>query len=164
MNIVCSVYAEDLVGLSNSIKRGSLRNVIRPPYFIPGDRAIDAQLRNFKVRKLHQAAVLDATGEVVGLVTLEDILEELEGSIQDEHDVSQLPSDSTDAPEPGGLGACPLAENQPADISRNALSACLPASLAPSSAANPRYFRKSMNLPTPSITMSGTFESWRRKL
>ena len=47
---------------------------------------IDALLRSFKARKLHQAVALDKEGNVSGLITLEDILEELVGSIQDEHD------------------------------------------------------------------------------
>jgi putative hemolysin len=48
--------------------------------------SIDAQLRSFQAEKLHQAVVLDDNGKVIGLITLEDILEELVGSIQDEHD------------------------------------------------------------------------------
>ena len=48
---------------------------------------IDAQLRSFKSRRLHQAVVLDEAGEVSGLITLGDIPEELVGSIQDEHDM-----------------------------------------------------------------------------
>jgi len=61
---------------------------VRPPYFVPADKKIDAQLRGFQARKLHQAVVLDKEGKVAGLITLEDILEELVGSIQDEHDLS----------------------------------------------------------------------------
>jgi len=68
-------------------KAGSLKKIIRPPYFVPADKRIDAQLRSFQTRKLHQAVVLDGTGRVAGLVTLEDILEELVGSIKDEHDL-----------------------------------------------------------------------------
>jgi len=61
---------------------------MRPPYFVPADKKIDAQLRSFQARKLHQAVVLDKGGKVAGLITLEDILEELVGSIRDEHDLS----------------------------------------------------------------------------
>jgi len=50
------------------------------------NKKIDALLRSFKARKLHQAVVLDQQGSVSGLITLEDILEELVGSTQDEHD------------------------------------------------------------------------------
>ena len=55
-------------------------------HFITGDKKIDAQLRSFKAKRLHQAIVLDKGGKVIGLITLEDILKELVGSIQDEHD------------------------------------------------------------------------------
>jgi Mg2+/Co2+ transporter CorB len=64
----------------------SLNKILRSPYFVPADKTIDAQLRSFQARKLHQAVVLDSEGKVAGLITLEDILEELVGSIQDEHD------------------------------------------------------------------------------
>jgi len=53
---------------------------------VPADKTIDAQLRGFQARKLHQAVVQDEGGKVIGLITLEDIIEGLVGSIQDEHD------------------------------------------------------------------------------
>ena len=53
---------------------------------MPSYEKIDVQLRRFQANKLHQAVVLDNMGDVVGLITLEDILEELVGSIRDEHD------------------------------------------------------------------------------
>ncbi|HEU18673.1 MAG TPA: CBS domain-containing protein [Deltaproteobacteria bacterium] len=59
---------------------------MRPPYFIPADRTIDYQLRYFQAKQLHQAVVIDNNSRAVGLITLEDILEELVGAIQDEHD------------------------------------------------------------------------------
>jgi Mg2+/Co2+ transporter CorC len=49
-------------------------------------KKIDALLRSFKARILHQTVILDQEGNVSGLITLEDILEELVGSIQDEYD------------------------------------------------------------------------------
>ena len=86
MNIVGLVHAKDLFRLMDSRQSISLIKVLRPPYFVPADKTIDAQLRSFRARKLHQAVVLDNQGKVAGLITLEDILEELVGSIQDEHD------------------------------------------------------------------------------
>jgi len=86
MDIIGFIHAKDLLKLKDDRKILSLKKIIRPPYFIPHDKPIDLQLRSFKAEKLHQAIVLDKDGEVVGLVTLEDILEELVGSIQDEHD------------------------------------------------------------------------------
>jgi len=91
--IIGFLHAKDLLGKSGTGKLGKLRKVIRPAYFIPVDKKIDAQLRAFKARKLHQAVVLDDEGELTGLVTLEDILEQMVGSIEDEYDaVSYSPA------------------------------------------------------------------------
>jgi putative hemolysin len=86
-DIVGFVHAKDVFGLIEEKETGSLKKIMRPPYFVPADKKIDAQLRSFQARKLHQAVVLDGSGKVAGLVTLEDILEELVGSIKDEHDL-----------------------------------------------------------------------------
>ncbi len=80
------IHAKDLFHFMDQKETGSIKDMIRPPYFVPADRTIDAQLRSFQKRNLHQAVVLDTKGSVTGLITLEDILEELVGSIQDEHD------------------------------------------------------------------------------
>jgi len=87
MDIIGFIHVKDLMRPVASGKTVSLKRIIRPPYFVPADRTIDTQLRSFKARRLHQAVVLDEEGEVAGLITLEDILEELVGSIQDEHDI-----------------------------------------------------------------------------
>jgi len=88
LEIVGFVHGKDILRYMNGKKPGSLKNIMRPPYFVPSDKKIDAQMRSFQARKLHQAVVLDKEGNVAGLITLEDILEELVGSIQDEHDFS----------------------------------------------------------------------------
>jgi putative hemolysin len=80
------VHAKDLFRLMDGKKSVPLKKILRSPYFVPADKKIDAQLRSFQAKKLHQAVVLDNNGNVLGLITLEDILEELVGSIQDEHD------------------------------------------------------------------------------
>jgi putative hemolysin len=84
--IIGFIHAKDLFHFMDQKKTGSIKDIIRLPYFVQADRTIDAQLRGFQKRNLHQAVVLDAEGKVTGLITLEDILEELVGSIQDEHD------------------------------------------------------------------------------
>ncbi len=86
--IIGFLHAKDLLGRSGTKKLNVLRKVVRPAYFIPGDRKIDAQLRAFKRRKRHQAVVLGEDGQVAGLVTLEDILEQMVGSIEDEYDAA----------------------------------------------------------------------------
>jgi putative hemolysin len=89
--IIGFIHVKDLLGKSGTRKLSALKQVIRPAYFIPEDKKIDAQLRAFKSRKQHQAVVLNKKGGVAGLITLEDILEQMIGSIEDEYD-AQLTS------------------------------------------------------------------------
>jgi len=80
------IHAKDLFQIVMHKKSAGLRKILRPPSFVAADAKISVQLRTFQFHKLHQAVVLDDHGRVVGLVTLEDIIEELVGSIKDEHD------------------------------------------------------------------------------
>jgi len=84
--IVGFLHAKDLFEIVTGRKSGTLEKILRPASFASADKKIDVQLRIFQFSKLHQAVVLDKDGTVVGLVTLEDIIEELVGSIKDEHD------------------------------------------------------------------------------
>ena len=86
LEIVGFVHGKDILSYLSKKKPGSLKKIMRSPLFAPADRKIDIQLRRFQAKKLHQAVVLDDKGKVAGLITLEDILEELVGNIQDEHD------------------------------------------------------------------------------
>jgi len=85
-DIVGIIHTKDFFRLIDAKKSLSISKILRPPYFVEADKKIDTQLNSFQAKRLHQAIVLDNTGEVIGLLTLEDILEELVGSIQDEHD------------------------------------------------------------------------------
>ena len=86
LDIAGFIHAKDFFKLIDAKKPISIRKILRPPYFVPADRRIDVQLRSFQAERLHQAVVLDKEGKVVGLITLEDIMEELVGAIRDEHD------------------------------------------------------------------------------
>ena len=66
-----------------------IRNIMRPPYFIPENKKLDSLLRQFKKRKNHIAIVVDEHGGISGLITLEDVLEELVGEISDETDLEE---------------------------------------------------------------------------
>jgi Mg2+/Co2+ transporter CorB len=85
-NVVGFIHVKDLFHLVDTEKPPSLQLIIRPPYIVPADRKIDAQLRDFQDRKLHQAIVQNSDSTIAGLISLEDVLEELVGNIQDEHD------------------------------------------------------------------------------
>lgn len=86
LDIIGSIHTKDFFKLIEAKRSFSIKTILRPPNFVPADRKIDAQLRSFQSKKLHQAVVLNENGRIIGLITLEDILEELVGSIQDEHD------------------------------------------------------------------------------
>jgi len=97
--IIGFIHARDLLGKTGQRKLGAVKRLVRPPYLIHEDRKIDSQLRSFKSRRLHEAVVLDKDGEVVGLVTLEDILEQMVGSIEDTYDTGE---DFLEVSEPAG--------------------------------------------------------------
>ena len=63
-----------------------MQSLIRPPYFVPETKKIDDLLREFQENKVHIAIVVDEFGGTSGIVTLEDILEEIVGEINDEYD------------------------------------------------------------------------------
>ena len=85
-NIRCVLYIKDL--LPHLGKPASFRwqSLIRPPYFVPETKKIDDLLREFQDNKVHIAIVVDEFGGTCGIVTLEDILEEIVGEINDEFD------------------------------------------------------------------------------
>jgi len=89
-NIVGIIHAKDLIPfLVNSEKITNLRKLARPAYFVPESKKIDDLLREFQQEKTHMAIVVDEYGGTAGLVTLEDVIEEIVGEIQDEYDQEQ---------------------------------------------------------------------------
>lgn len=85
-NIVGIVNAKDLFHVTRLKGVANVLDVMRPPVFVRGDVRVDDQLREFQKKRLHMAIVKDREGGVVGIVTLEDILEEIVGEIEDEFD------------------------------------------------------------------------------
>lgn len=91
-HIIGMLYAKDLLRLlRDGIREASLKELLRPPYFVPEGKRIVDLLREMQQRKVHMAIVVDEYGGVAGLVTIEDILEEIVGEIQDEFDRSEEP-------------------------------------------------------------------------
>ncbi|MEM1274649.1 MAG: HlyC/CorC family transporter [Pseudomonadota bacterium] len=97
-NIIGVVHAKDLLRAMDQLMRGEnapglsafeIENVFTPPYFVPDTTTLDDQMREFLRRHTHFALVVDEYGALQGLITLEDILEEIVGEIADEFDVDQ---------------------------------------------------------------------------
>jgi CBS domain containing-hemolysin-like protein len=86
--IVGIFYAKDLLPFlkSGAPDRPSLRSLLRTPVFVPESMTVDDLLHELQRRKVHLAIVLDEYGGTAGLVTIEDLLEEIVGEIQDEYD------------------------------------------------------------------------------
>jgi CBS domain containing-hemolysin-like protein len=96
--IIGVLYTKDLLPYVRGLPRGfDLRGVLHPPYFVPESKRADALLQEFKAKKLHLAIVVDEYGGTAGLVSLEDLLEELVGEIADEYDEPERLIDTVDA-------------------------------------------------------------------
>ena len=86
-NIIGLVLAKDLIPILRSPPSNfSLRSIMRPVHVVPGSREVEEVLTDFKRLKVHMAIVLDEFGGTAGLVTMEDLLEEIVGEILDEYD------------------------------------------------------------------------------
>lgn len=86
-HILGMLYSKDLIAYLASNKPFDLRSALREVLMVPESKPVAELLSEFKSRKVHIAIVLDEYGGTAGLVTIEDILEELVGDIQDEHEV-----------------------------------------------------------------------------
>jgi Mg2+/Co2+ transporter CorB len=90
-NIIGILHAKDLLrairDADGDLSKVDVKAIARPPWFVPDVRPLSEQIKAFRRRKTPFALVVDEYGELMGLVTLEDILEEIVGDITDEHDV-----------------------------------------------------------------------------
>ena len=90
--IVGIVYAKDLLPyLKGTEQPPDTRSLMRTPVFVPESRTIDDLLHEFQRSKVHIAVVIDEYGGTAGVVTIEDLIEEIVGEIQDEYDVGEAP-------------------------------------------------------------------------
>ena len=86
-NVIGMLYAKDLLPyLVGEDRPPSIRRLLRTPLFVPESMLVDDLLRSLQRRRVHIAIVLDEHGGTAGLVTIEDLLEEIVGEIQDEYD------------------------------------------------------------------------------
>jgi putative hemolysin len=84
------LYAKDVLPYTNNPGNFKWQALLRPPYFVPETKKINDLLKEFQTKKMHMAVVIDEYGGTSGIVTLEDILEEIVGEITDESDDEQL--------------------------------------------------------------------------
>jgi putative hemolysin len=107
-DIVGVVHAKDILTALRDRPHERIRAIMRPPLFVPGTREVEDVLADMKRLKTHLAVVLDEYGGTAGLVTMEDLLEEIVGPIFDEYDPQDRP-----APGDGAArldGATPITE------------------------------------------------------
>ena len=97
-NVAGVVFAKDLVPIAMGLAEAGTRwqSLIRPAAFVPETKTLDKQLRDFQGTPAHIAIVVDEFGGTSGLITREDILEEIVGEIRDEHDTETAPAIRTD--------------------------------------------------------------------
>jgi putative hemolysin len=104
-NIVGILYAKDLLpylkhdagGNNNGADAIDLRSIVRPPVYVPESKAVDELLHEMQIAKRHIAIVVDEYGGTAGLITMEDVVEEIVGEIQDEYDVEESLVESIDS-------------------------------------------------------------------
>ena len=96
-NIVGVIHSRDLLQLLNSNSRWpSLADLLRAPFFVPEAKRLDELLSEFQKLRVHMALVVDEHGGIEGLVTLEDLLEEIVGEIEDEFSTLEEPQITSD--------------------------------------------------------------------
>ena len=92
-NIVGILYAKDLLpylkGNGRAMGKIDLRALVRAPVYVPESKAVDELLHDMQTAKRHIAIVVDEYGGTAGLVTMEDVVEEIVGEIQDEYDTEE---------------------------------------------------------------------------
>jgi CBS domain containing-hemolysin-like protein len=107
-DVVGIVHAKDILRGLLTGSDESVQSISRPAFFVPGTREVEDVLADMKRQKVHLAIVLDEFGGTAGLVTMEDLLEEIVGPIFDEYDQPASPTAPASAAAPGGGGGAPI--------------------------------------------------------
>ncbi|MGK8508828.1 hemolysin family protein [Nocardia asiatica] len=90
-DILGVVYLKDLVPYADRSRKVRVREVMRPAVFMPDSKPLDSLLDEMQLRRNHMALLVDEYGGIAGLVTIEDVLEEIVGEIADEYDTDETP-------------------------------------------------------------------------
>lgn len=90
-DVIGILLAKDLLpyGFEKAKQEFQLSEIMRPAIFVPQSKRLDILLREFRIKRNHMAMVIDEYGHVAGLVTIEDVLEQIVGEIEDEHDIDE---------------------------------------------------------------------------
>lgn len=108
-NIIGVIYAKDLLkNFNNDLKTLEVKKIMRPAYYVPENKKVKNLLAELRQARVHMAIVLDEYGGTAGLITIEDVIEEIIGDIQDEYDdeeetITVLPDGSILASERAGI-------------------------------------------------------------
>ena len=89
-NVIGILLAKDLLRYYAGEEEFNVRDMLRPAVFIPESKPLNVLLKEFRASRNHIAIVVDEYGGVAGLVTIEDVLEQIVGDIEDEHDIDEL--------------------------------------------------------------------------
>ena len=89
-NVVGIIHSKEILSYLDRPDEFSLSELARPPYFVPEAKPIETLMQAFRTKHLHLAVVVDEYGGVEGICTLEDIVEEIVGEIQDEYDEEEI--------------------------------------------------------------------------
>jgi magnesium and cobalt transporter len=89
-NVIGILLAKDLLRYYAGEEEFNVREMLRPAVFIPESKPLNVLLKEFRASRNHIAIVVDEYGGVAGLVTIEDVLEQIVGDIEDEHDIDEL--------------------------------------------------------------------------
>ncbi|MFO7528219.1 MAG: transporter associated domain-containing protein [Marinobacter sp.] len=90
-DVIGILLAKDLLPLAmnNELNWNRIREILRPPNFVPESKRLNQLLKEFKENRNHMAIVVDEYGGTAGLITIEDVLEQIVGEIEDEHDFDE---------------------------------------------------------------------------
>jgi len=88
-NIAGFIHGKDLLGRIVTEPDFDLNSIVRPPFFVPEGKKVNDLLKEMQKRRIHMVLIVDEYGGISGLATTEDLLEELVGEIEDEHDVGE---------------------------------------------------------------------------